>query len=351
MTSQAAVKIIIPAYNNPTLLRETLQSLKNQKFEQYSVLIIDDNSPEALFPHVQDFLADSRFKFKRNPINLGGMQSVAEVLNSTVERYFMILHHDDVLDEAFLYEIVENGLELDKRVGLASSLFCVKSNEDISEYTEHLIPDYPTGNFDLTWHLLFSNWMLQSFTVYRTTALLDSGAIPRWIRRNANRGGNLLGRVSAGEWYINAIVSRNNLSHFNRSRLGYYIRHDDGRTETNSDLRIEEVSFVLDHIFDDVDVFSLEQRYFAKIVSNGRIFSNKSTWRAFVDFVEYSSYSRSPFKPKWLNTDFIQVVGDQIRHVLNHTIRDSKIGAGQRLISVEEFTFYKCDHQRLLSSI
>lgn len=349
MTSQAAVKIIIPAYNNPTLLRETLQSLKNQKFEQYSVLIIDDNSPEALFPHVQDFLADSRFKFKRNPINLGGMQSVAEVLNSTVERYFMILHHDDVLDEAFLYEIVENGLELDKRVGLASSLFCVKSNEDISEYTEHLIPNFPTGNFDLTWHILFSNWMIQSFTVYRTTALIDSGAITRWIKRNANRGGNLLGRVSAGEWYINAIVSRYNLSHFNQSRLGHYIRHADGRTETNSDFRIEEVSFVLDHIFDDVDVFSLEQRYFAKSVSNGRIFSNKSTWRAFVDLVENSSYSRTPFKPRWLNRDFIQVVGDQIKHVLNHTIRDSKIGAGQRLISMEELTSYECEHQRLLS--
>ena len=65
------VSIILPTYNRIHLLRETLNSIFYQNFENWECIIVDDDSSENVFEIVQEFiLKDSRFVFYSRPENL-----------------------------------------------------------------------------------------------------------------------------------------------------------------------------------------------------------------------------------------------------------------------------------------
>lgn len=60
-----AVTVIVPAYNVAPYLGEALQSIKNQRFSDYEVIIVDDGSPDDVAGAAQPFLSDSRFHMVR----------------------------------------------------------------------------------------------------------------------------------------------------------------------------------------------------------------------------------------------------------------------------------------------
>lgn len=333
------IRIIIPAYNNPECLRETLASVKNQTFPHYTVVVVDDCSPTNLREHIEDYLLDERFEYVRNTTNSGGMRSFDEQLDNTCHEYVMLLMHDDLLNVNFLQRLVLEGLEEQKHASFACSLYCVSIDGKVLNYSEHLIPDYKTGVYNLSWHIIFSNWILFSFCIFRTSALQKSSAVKRWISRNRNRP-SLNGNVSAGDWYVLAQMSTHHKALYVADRLGIYVRHSRGRTESQGDFKLDEVSFVLDHIYDDVNVFSTEERIFAKCVSVGRIFSSRSVLSSVAEFLTTSSYSRNKFRPSWLDKRFAETLSGKSLSVLSDFKRDSTLGRGEYLLTTQERDLY-----------
>lgn len=62
------ISVIIPTYNRAQLLGETLQSLMNQTFQDFEVLVIDDDSTDQTEEVVKEFsVVDLRFKFFKRP--------------------------------------------------------------------------------------------------------------------------------------------------------------------------------------------------------------------------------------------------------------------------------------------
>lgn len=68
------VTILIPAYKD-SFLKETLESLLKQTYDNYSIVIIDDASPYNLKQIVDDFLTD-KIRYYRNEVNIGGTDLV-----------------------------------------------------------------------------------------------------------------------------------------------------------------------------------------------------------------------------------------------------------------------------------
>lgn len=65
------VSIILPTFNRIHLLRETLNSIFFQNYENWECIIVDDDSTENVFQIVQEFiLKDSRFVYYSRPENL-----------------------------------------------------------------------------------------------------------------------------------------------------------------------------------------------------------------------------------------------------------------------------------------
>lgn len=42
-----AISVIIPTYGDPQFLNKTIQSVLNQTFSDFEVLVIDDNDPDT----------------------------------------------------------------------------------------------------------------------------------------------------------------------------------------------------------------------------------------------------------------------------------------------------------------
>jgi glycosyltransferase involved in cell wall biosynthesis len=59
------ITIVIPSYNRAHLITKTLDSIKNQKFKDFEVLIIDDGSTDNTYDVVQPYLNDQFHYYKK----------------------------------------------------------------------------------------------------------------------------------------------------------------------------------------------------------------------------------------------------------------------------------------------
>ena len=92
--------IVIPAYKRKDCLREALQSLCYQTCKQFSVIVVDDHSPEPLKEVVEEFDNKLHIIYKYAEVN-GGPGAARQIgLNICYEKDFdlvMFLDSDDML--------------------------------------------------------------------------------------------------------------------------------------------------------------------------------------------------------------------------------------------------------------
>ncbi len=94
------VSIITPVFNSENYLEETINSVLNQTYQNWELIIIDDCSTDNSVDIINKFLKnDSRIKF----ISLNKNSGVASARNSGIEvakgRFIAFLDSDDIWDE------------------------------------------------------------------------------------------------------------------------------------------------------------------------------------------------------------------------------------------------------------
>ena len=67
--------ITIPAYKS-LFLNEAIRSVKEQSYEEWELIIVDDCSPEDLYSIVRPYLSDHRIQYHRNNQNCGALNVV-----------------------------------------------------------------------------------------------------------------------------------------------------------------------------------------------------------------------------------------------------------------------------------
>ncbi len=88
--------IIIPIYNASEFLKECLDSIVNQSFENYEVLMIDDGSTDESVKICEEYLCDKRFLLlqKQN----GGVSSARNMgIDHATGEYLLFVDADDLL--------------------------------------------------------------------------------------------------------------------------------------------------------------------------------------------------------------------------------------------------------------
>jgi glycosyltransferase involved in cell wall biosynthesis len=66
------LSVLMPVFNAGAFLKESIESILNQTYENFELIILDDGSTDESVEIVNQFLKkDSRIKFYRNPINYG----------------------------------------------------------------------------------------------------------------------------------------------------------------------------------------------------------------------------------------------------------------------------------------
>jgi glycosyltransferase involved in cell wall biosynthesis len=87
--------IVLPTYNRAHMLPGALYTVKNQTFQDYEVLIVDDGSVDETPEMIKEWTADPRFKYTRVPKNIGNMACRNMALQMATGKWITNIDSDD----------------------------------------------------------------------------------------------------------------------------------------------------------------------------------------------------------------------------------------------------------------
>ena len=98
------ISIIIPVYNGEKYIEKCLDSIKNQTFKDYEVLIINDGSKDNTKKLIEKYLNDKRFKlFNRTNHGIGASRNFG--LDESSGEYICFIDSDDYVDKKYLEKL------------------------------------------------------------------------------------------------------------------------------------------------------------------------------------------------------------------------------------------------------
>lgn len=122
-TDTPAVSVLMPVYNTPEpWLREAIDSIFNQTFTDFELLLGDDCSTDPHVKEVIDSYTDPRIRYIRNERNTGCAGMANKLFREARGKYWARLDSDDTAMPQRLEKQVEY-LETHPEVGVCSSWF------------------------------------------------------------------------------------------------------------------------------------------------------------------------------------------------------------------------------------
>lgn len=253
--STSVISIIVPTFNRVRLLRETLESVCAQVYQEWEVIVVDDCSSDGTEHYVRELEArDPRFRYiKRRGENGNANVCRNQGLEASCGKYVIFLDSDDLLMPDCLQHritIMERNLDLDFAVFPA-----IKFVES---------PDQPTGTFG-EWNgtgdldrLLRLNWPIQ------TTG-------PIWRRQAFDRIGDWDERLPSWqdwEFLLRAIALGAKYLRFSRHDYYFRVKQDIEKTSSiqfQSESHLNAAVDMLDRVYEllsDRGLLSADRRSF-----------------------------------------------------------------------------------------
>ncbi len=97
------VSIGLPVYNGAKYVRDAIESVLAQDFEDFELIISDNASGDETQEICKSFAsADSRIKYVRHPKNIGAAKNYNYTFLASSGEYFHWLAHDDLIGPRFL---------------------------------------------------------------------------------------------------------------------------------------------------------------------------------------------------------------------------------------------------------
>ncbi|MCY9668266.1 glycosyltransferase [Paenibacillus alginolyticus] len=172
---KAEVTVLIPTYNAGVYLREAMDTVFNQTYAGWKIILIDDASTDDSINLVRHYLMDSRVTYIWNERNVGQSKSMNTGLEAVTTPYVVQLDADDWLYPYTLEVLLAEALKQPEHVGLIcgniNSLF-MDSNGNVME---SIIKK--NRSFHDKYDFLKSN-ISQWPRFYRTSALREVGGWP-----------------------------------------------------------------------------------------------------------------------------------------------------------------------------
>lgn len=155
------VSIIIPVYNSEKYLEDCLNSVINQTYKDFEVLLIDDGSTDRS-GKICDYYSqkDKRFKvFHRKNKGVSAARNFA--LEIAQGEYIAFIDSDDVVNEHFIEFLITICIDNQADIAYCDS-YNFNSNESLFEISENKnITNVTLTNFDSSYALqhFYDTWM------------------------------------------------------------------------------------------------------------------------------------------------------------------------------------------------
>ncbi|WP_422123949.1 glycosyltransferase family 2 protein [Planococcus sp. X10-3] len=135
------VSVIIPTFKRSDYLRNAIESILNQTYENVEAIVVDDNPPDSKYrtntmKTMERFTGNNKVKYIKNKKNLGGALARNEGIFGANGDYITFLDDDDT----YLNEKVETQIEYMLNKELDLSFMDVRihnKNNVLVDYREH----------------------------------------------------------------------------------------------------------------------------------------------------------------------------------------------------------------------
>jgi len=92
-----AISVIMSVYNGETYLEEAIESVRNQTFKNWELIVINDCSTDSTAKILEDFLLkDERIKVHTNEVNLRLPASLNKAISLSAGKYIARMDADDI---------------------------------------------------------------------------------------------------------------------------------------------------------------------------------------------------------------------------------------------------------------
>lgn len=156
--SKGLISVIIPCYNNAPYIRQCVDSVLQQTYPDFEIIIVDDGSTDNPFSELDD-ISDSRLRLKLKMPHRGVSTARNVGIHHAIGEYIVFIDGDDWVERNHL-ELLVNGL---KKADCAMIMMQADypNHSVISQSDLDLIKNNPIikkANFNL----LFENYLLSS---------------------------------------------------------------------------------------------------------------------------------------------------------------------------------------------
>ncbi len=117
------VSICIPTYNQTEFLKKNLESIRQQTYKNFEVIITDDSTNDAVKKEVESFFASfsCEYTYHKNEQGLGSPANWNKAISLAKGEYIKIMHHDDWFTNETSLGLFVNALESNSMADFAFS--------------------------------------------------------------------------------------------------------------------------------------------------------------------------------------------------------------------------------------
>ncbi len=163
------VTVLIAVYNGERFIRSAIDSILNQTFNQFELLIVDDASIDTTRAIIETF-SDPRIRIIQNDRNQGAAFSRNRGISESIGEYIAVLDADDIMYPHRLEQQVAF-LDAHQEITLVGGAYDVIGQDDNLLTTIR----HPTHPLIIKWMLLFRNVIATSTCMFRKVAAIDVG--------------------------------------------------------------------------------------------------------------------------------------------------------------------------------
>lgn len=182
--------IAVVCYNQQDLVQQTLDSIRNQTYQNIEIVVVDDFSTDDTYDRVLKFKQDNKDRFKitvkQNTKNEGISYTHDIALQLATGKYFKYIGGDDLLAPDAIEKAVKS-FETDKDIDCFMCTVATFTN-DIEIITGILPPSWEISFFDLNardqfYKLIYKNDIIAPGMFFKREVLLSVGGFDTTFKK------------------------------------------------------------------------------------------------------------------------------------------------------------------------
>lgn len=163
------VTVLMPVYNAGEFIKEAIDSILDQTYEEFEFLIINDGSTDSSINIIESY-KDKRIKLINNTENVGFTKSLNKGIEIAQGKYIVRMDADDIA-ETNRIEVQVEFMEDNEDVAVAGSNVVIFLSDKplIKKLT-----DFPTRYSEIKCKLLFESPIMHQTVIMRKDVLLEN---------------------------------------------------------------------------------------------------------------------------------------------------------------------------------